>query len=53
MRPVNLNASRPRSERAMTDDWGNHFFSGKIFQGNLSPLTLASLETTLLSQQLS
>ena len=43
MRPVNLNASRLSSERAEADDGGSHFFSGKIFQGNLSPLTLTSI----------
>ncbi len=43
MRPVNLNASRLRSEQASAADRGSHLFSGKIFQGNLSPLTLTGL----------
>lgn len=41
MRPVNLNASRLSSEQAAAEDRGSHFFSGRIFQDNLSPLTLA------------
>lgn len=32
MRPVNLNASRLRSQQATADDSGSHFCSEEIFQ---------------------